>query len=188
MNEYYTCENCDKVFDSNKNETILTDLVINALGHTHTNPVEENVVNATCTATGSYDSVIYCTVCGEELSREPNTIDALGHTEGSPVEENRVNPTCEATGSYDLVIYCTVCGDELSREPQVIQALGHTYIHHDKVDATCTTAGMNEYYTCENCDKVFDSNKNETTLAGLVINALGHTHATPVEENRIDAT
>ena len=29
----------------------------------------ENEVPATCTASGSYDSVVYCSVCGEELSR-----------------------------------------------------------------------------------------------------------------------
>ena len=36
--------------------------------HTHTpgEPVQENVVPASCTAEGSYDEVVYCTECGEE--------------------------------------------------------------------------------------------------------------------------
>ena len=47
--------------------------------HTPGEAVRENVVAATCTTEGSYDSVVYCTECGEELSREAVTVDALGH-------------------------------------------------------------------------------------------------------------
>jgi hypothetical protein len=90
--------------------------------------------------------------------------------------------------SYDLVIYCTICGEELFRETKTIDALGHTYIHHDANAATCTHSGNYEYYTCEYCHMVFDSDKNVTTLADLVIASLGHRDGTPVEENRIDAT
>jgi hypothetical protein len=90
--------------------------------------------------------------------------------------------------SYDLVIYCTICGEELFRETKTIDALGHTYIHHDANAATCTHSGNYEYYTCEDCHMVFDSDKNVTTLADLVIASLGHRDGTPVEENRIDAT
>ena len=39
----------------------------------------ENETPATCTTDGSYDNVVYCNVCGEELSREPIVIAALGH-------------------------------------------------------------------------------------------------------------
>ena len=42
-------------------------------------PVQENVVYS-CTEKGSYDLVVYCTLCGSELSREwKNDIEALGH-------------------------------------------------------------------------------------------------------------
>ena len=41
--------------------------------------VEENRVDATCEENGSFDEVIYCTVCGAELSRETETTEALGH-------------------------------------------------------------------------------------------------------------
>ena len=39
--------------------------------------VKENEVAATCTAEGSYDSVVYCTVCGEELSRTSEVVAKL---------------------------------------------------------------------------------------------------------------
>ena len=53
--------------------------ILPALGHEPGEPVQENEVPATCTADGSYDSVVICTRCGEELSRDTLTIPALGH-------------------------------------------------------------------------------------------------------------
>ena len=37
--------------------------------HTPAKSVNENTVESTCTSDGSFDNVIYCTECGEELSR-----------------------------------------------------------------------------------------------------------------------
>ncbi|MCD7944995.1 MAG: hypothetical protein LUH43_08990, partial [Clostridia bacterium] len=50
----YTCTVCTET----KTETIP------ATGHTEGESVKENVVVATCTEAGSYDSVVYCTECG----------------------------------------------------------------------------------------------------------------------------
>ena len=47
--------------------------------HSYGEPIRENEVPATCTENGSYDEVIYCTECGEEVSRVTKTIPALGH-------------------------------------------------------------------------------------------------------------
>ncbi|MBR3935489.1 MAG: hypothetical protein IKJ57_02965, partial [Oscillospiraceae bacterium] len=47
--------------------------------HTPKPAVRENEVPATCTKEGSYDSVVYCDVCGDEISRTPETIDKLDH-------------------------------------------------------------------------------------------------------------
>ena len=49
--------------------------------HTTTDPVRENEVEASCEGAGSYDEVIYCSSCNEELSRETITIPALGHVD-----------------------------------------------------------------------------------------------------------
>ena len=97
---------------------------ITATGHTAAAAVKENEVAATCTAAGGYDMVVYCSVCGAELSREHTTVDALGHNPGTPVEENRVEPTETADGGYDTVVYCTRCNAELSREHTVLPATG----------------------------------------------------------------
>ncbi len=56
-----------------------------ALGHTNAIAVKENEVAPDCDDAGSYDSVIYCSVCKAEVSRENVTVDALGHTEAAVV-------------------------------------------------------------------------------------------------------
>ena len=60
---------------------------IPAPGHTAAEPVRENEVAATCEKAGSYDEVVYCSVCGAELSREAKAIDPLGHDWGDPTYE-----------------------------------------------------------------------------------------------------
>ena len=109
---------------------------ISATGHTEGEVVVENEVAATCTGDGSYDNVVYCSVCGEELSRETVVVKSEGHTEGEVVVENEVAATCTGDGSYDNVVYCAVCGEELSREAVVVEATGHDY-----QDGACGNCG-----------------------------------------------
>ena len=47
--------------------------------HTSTNTTVENEIPATCTAEGSYETVVTCADCGAELSRETTVVPALGH-------------------------------------------------------------------------------------------------------------
>lgn len=60
-----------------------------ATGHTAGEAVEENRVDATVDAPGSYDMVVYCTVCGAEMSRTTNEIPQLEPEEpvGPEVDE-----------------------------------------------------------------------------------------------------
>jgi len=55
------CNDCNKTVSSNK--------VIPAKGHTNGKPVIENEVEATVSAEGRYEEVIYCSECKIELSR-----------------------------------------------------------------------------------------------------------------------
>ena len=95
--------------------------------HTPAEAVKENEVPANCTEAGSYDEVIYCSVCGHEISRETVTVPALGHVPAEAVKENEVPASCGVEGSYDEVIYCSVCGEELSRQTITTPALEHVW-------------------------------------------------------------
>ena len=164
------CARCDHV--------IIAPEEIPATGHTEGETVEENRTAPTCTQTGSYENVVYCTVCNAELSREQAEVEALGHTEGEIVVENQVSPNCTEAGGYDNVTYCTVCNAELSREHVEIEATGHTMGGwHRTVEPTCTQEGQSRS-DCEICDYY------ETE----VLEALGHSKGTTFEENLVDPT
>ena len=141
------CEKCGE----EESDTVI------AAGHSPADPVRENEVPATCTAEGSYDEVIYCEVCDEEISRTSKTIDKIAHSPADPVRENEVPATCSAEGRYDEVIYCEVCDEEISRTSKTIDKIAHTPadpVRENEVLATCTAEGSyDEVIYCEVCDE-----------------------------------
>ena len=140
-------------------EVLVAQTVIEALGHTEGEPVREKEVAATCTQEGSYDSVVYCTVCKIELSREAKTIEKLPHkdedgdgrcdacnasicTEHTEVIDKAVEPTCTETGLTEGS-HCSVCGDVIKAQT-IVEALGHDY--------QSVVEGTKKTYTCaRNC-------------------------------------
>lgn len=60
-------------------EKIAEGEVIQAPGHTPAEAVKENEVPATYSKAGSYDEVVYCSVCKAELSRETRIVDPIGY-------------------------------------------------------------------------------------------------------------
>ncbi|MBR4420145.1 MAG: hypothetical protein IKT32_04630, partial [Clostridia bacterium] len=126
--------------------------------------VKENEVASTCSKEGSYDSVVYCSVCNEELSRENIAVDKLAHTE---VVDNAVAATCTATGLTEGK-HCSVCSEVLVAQ-QVIPANGHSY--NEVVTApTCTEVGYTTY-TCHCGD----------SYQGNTVDAKGHAMSDWVE-------
>ena len=172
-NAYDTCTRCDYT----------TYEAIPANGHTPADPVNENVKDSTCTEGGTYDEVIYCSVCHEELSRTEKTIDAKGHKPAEAIEENRVDATCTETGSYDEVVYCSVCGEELSRTGKTIEKIPHTpgeAVRENEVAASCTEEGSyDEVVYCSVCHAEISRTKK-------TIDAKGHTPAEAVAENHVE--
>ena len=119
--------------------------VIPATGnHTPGEATVENNVAPTCTAGGSYDSVVYCSVCGNELSRTPVTVGALGHDFGEWTET--VHPTCTAAGEKQRT--CSRCPET---ETDTVPAPGHDFGEWTETLApTCTAAGEKQR-TCSRC-------------------------------------
>lgn len=74
--------------------------------HTPGETEEENLIQADCVHTGSYEAVVYCAVCGQEISRQEKEIPALGHAwdDGSVKEEATL------TENGVMEYSCTKCG------------------------------------------------------------------------------
>ncbi len=138
---------------------------------THTEATkEENRVEATCGADGSYDLVTYCSVCGTVIKTEKQTITATGdHVYATETE--KVDATCTEDG---YVIKACGCG---ATEKITLNALDHDCEDHEAKAPTCTEIGWDAYQTCSRCDY--------TTY--VEISKKDHTEATK-EENRVEAT
>jgi len=146
---YETCSRCDYT----------TYEEIPALGHTEAAPVTENEVPATCTEAGSYDTVVYCSVCGEELSRETTIVPAKGH---DFTEISRKEATCVEEG---YVLRQCECG-ETEKEVLPVDPDAHNYELTGETKATCTEAGTATYTCANGCGKTFTVDTEA---------ALGHT-------------
>ena len=81
--------------------------------HTPAGQVVENETPASCLEGGSYEEAVYCSVCGDELSRNRVEVPALGHTYGDPVW------TWDGYESAVAVISC-IRGDDEHRLTAVI--------------------------------------------------------------------
>ena len=127
-----TCTVYSKVFtdvDGNA-ETTREALVLAMTSHTESSAVRENEIPATCTADGSYDEVIYCSVCKTQLSREHKTISAAGRKWSDKYESDKTGHwhKCELCGTTTEVEshissgpatiaraeVCTVCGYQIA--------------------------------------------------------------------------
>ena len=169
--------------------------VIPAKGHTAGAAVKENNVAASCDKTGSYEEVVYCSVCKTEMSRIKKTVPALGHKDGDKnfvcdvcgvktctnhkVETVKgVAATCTKDGLSDGS-KCGNCGEVLKKQ-EVIPAKGHTVVVDRAVAATCTIAGKTEGKHCSVCNTVLTKQE--------VIPAKGHTAGVVVKENNVAAS
>ena len=153
-NAYVTCSRCDYT----------TYAEIPATGHTESAVVVENNVAPTCTATGSYDNVVYCATCDTELSRTTITVDALGH---ELVEHSAKAPTCTEIG-WNTYVTCSRCDHTTYAE---IPATGHTesaVVVENNIAPTCTATGRyDNVVNCATCD-------TELSRTTIIVDALGH--------------
>ncbi|MCD8056737.1 MAG: hypothetical protein LUE25_08565, partial [Clostridiales bacterium] len=140
----YTCTHCGDSYVADATE---------ATGHTAGEAVKENEVSATCTGAGSYDSVIYCSDCGVELSRETLTVPATGHNYLAVV----IAPTC-TEGGYTTYT-CSICGDSYVADETA--ATGHSY-EAVVTDPTCTEGGYTTY-TCSICGDSYVADETAAT-------------------------
>ena len=173
-----TCEedgNITHTATGTYNNQKITDVqkeTIPAKGHVKGEVKIENDTESTCEKGGSYDEVVYCTVCNKELSRNTVKTEALGHkwNEGKITTE----PTCTEEGVKTF--QCMVCG---KTKTEKVEALGHDWDNDFTVDkeATCEETGLKSIH-CKRCD----IKKDET-----VIPAKGHIAGEKKIENATEA-
>lgn len=90
--------------------------------HTKDTPVTENEIPPTCTEDGSYETVVYCSDCGAEMSRKKVTVPAIGHNY-KPI--STVAPNCLNDG---YTIYkCENCGDTYNSD--FVEKLPHNFVN-----------------------------------------------------------
>ncbi|MBR0457069.1 MAG: InlB B-repeat-containing protein, partial [Firmicutes bacterium] len=133
--------------------------------HVPSESVVENEAAASCTEAGSYDMVIYCSVCGEELSRETVTVEALGHEwdEGTVT----LAPTTETEGV--MTYNCLNCDEVMTavldklppEEPEEQKEEGSPDHEHSYsalvTDPTCTENGYTTH-VCSICEYTYTDN------------------------------
>ncbi|MDY6367131.1 MAG: InlB B-repeat-containing protein, partial [Clostridia bacterium] len=159
--ETRTCSRCQEVEKRDIQET----------GHSPMKAVKENEVPATCTEKGSYDLVVYCSVCNEELSREGQEIEALGHNYGDLVAEKPVKACTESgeTDGFKAHYKCSTCGAYFDTdknpvdEKDLVIATEHDY-KVTTVLPKCTEQGY-DVHECQDCHKIIKDN---------FVDALGH--------------
>lgn len=125
--------------------------------HSSTITKKENVVSPTCTEPGSYDEVVYCATCGEEITdrRETITTDALGHNYTSVV----TSPT-ETTQGYTTHT-CSRCGHSYVDSYTEPTGCQHEY-SVTVVEPTCTEQGYT-LHTCLLCGATYKDSYTEAT-------------------------
>ena len=134
--------------------------VISANGHSPAAAVKENEKAATCTAQGSYDEVVYCSVCHAEISRAEKTTPKAAHDLNAVAAKDA---TCTTDGN--IAYYeCKTCHelfeDEEATKPidkaDTVIAAKHDLVNVPAKDATCTAEGNIAYYECKVCHELFN--------------------------------
>ena len=120
--------------------------------HTHTpaTAVMENLIDSTCTKTGSYDEVVYCSTCNEEISRTQKPVDKKAHDYSQKVATStylKSEANCEDKAVYYFSCSCGAKGTTTFTSGDTLE---HTFDQKNtastyrKSVATCTDAAV--YY------------------------------------------
>ena len=165
--QYKCCEFCDaKEVEK-----------VPAFGHTEGEAVTENQVETSCSSDGGYDTVVYCTVCDEEISRVRTVFPAYPHTE---VTDEGKEMTCTQDGLTEGK-HCSVCGT-VTLEQEVIPASGHDY-EAEVTPPTMTSDGYTTY-TCTVCGHTYVGDITErlaAVITGKVVSFGSETEEVKIE-------
>lgn len=146
-----SCSDCGYVISVENN------VVIPATNnHTPAAAVKENVKPATCETAETYDSVVYCSVCGQEISRTQMTGEAaLGHKWG---QWSHDAATAEADATHTRV-----CANDASHK----ETKACDFTAKVTQEATLDQAEITTY-TCKDCGYSY-TKETAPALAGVTV-------------------
>lgn len=146
-----SCSDCGYVISVENN------VVIPATNnHTPAAAVKENVKPATCETAETYDSVVYCSVCGQEISRTQMTGEAaLGHKWG---EWKHDDSTAKAESKHTR----TCANDASHKETKACDFTAKVTQEATLDQPEITT------YTCKDCG-YFYTKETAPALAGVTV-------------------
>ena len=124
--------------------------------HIPNSAVKENEIAATCASAGSYDEVVYCAECSEEISRTTKTIEKLSHNASEWITDTEASCKVEGTKHKE----CTVCHAKLETG-KIDKLTTHTpgeAVTENFVDSDCETKGSYNIVTyCSVCNAKISS-------------------------------
>ncbi len=169
---YRRCSKCNEVLEHHHEDYPLT-------GHNNGEPIEENRIDATCTATGHFDTVVYCKVCKKELSRD-TIIIPITHNPAVMAKENVVQPVygyrnTGTAGGYDEVVRCADCNTVLSSNHVTTQITPQQYYsQYDYLELSSTVnAPTNLVENSDGTHTLTAKTNNGTTVRLLIDGTIG---------------
>ncbi|MBO5907374.1 MAG: leucine-rich repeat protein [Clostridia bacterium] len=149
--------------------------------HIPNSAVRENETAVTCASAGSYDEVIYCAECSEEISRTTKTIEKLSHASSNWITDK--DATCKEAGSKHKE--CTEC-EAVLETTSIDKLTTHTPAEaktENFVDSTCKVEGSyDEVINCSVCG--VEISRTEKTVEKKTT----HTPSEAKIENFVDST
>lgn len=146
-----SCSDCGYVISVENNVVIPA-----TKNHTPAAAVKENVKPATCETAETYDSVVYCSVCGQEISRTQMTGEAaLGHKWG---EWKHDDSTAKAESKHTR----TCANDASHKETKACDFTAKVTQEATLDQAEITT------YTCKDCGYSY-TKETAPALAGVTV-------------------
>lgn len=129
--------------------------ILPATGHKPEKISKENEKPHTLTEGGSYDLVVCCSTCDEQISKETVMVDGAHTVEIVVTKENIVEATCTEPGSYESVKTCKGCNAELERktvETEIEHKFDVVEVEEITKPVTCTDDGsLEKVYYCGGC-------------------------------------
>ena len=134
-------------------------------------------------AMGSGDSAGYFDMANKDaLTRRVAAINAEIEANPYYLEQNCLTKAYDAAMDVLTTLYVSQADVDAALADLPDPPVGHQLTSVEKVPATCETAGVEAYWKCSVCGKLFSDaeGKTETTLEKLAIPATGHAYGEPV--------